>query len=76
VSLPPINTLIEHLQQLTIDCDKETISMENQTRKIKDSMNVDLTKSPLAWKFILSFFLRIPIVFVTLKGFLFSERFS
>ncbi len=41
--------------ELTIDCDKQTISIENQKRKIKDSMNVDLTKSPLPWKFIVIF---------------------
>jgi hypothetical protein len=28
--------------ELTIDCDQQTISLENQTREGNDSMNVDL----------------------------------
>ncbi len=41
--------------QLTIDCDQQTISLENQTAEGKDSMKVDLEKSPLPWKFIVIF---------------------
>jgi hypothetical protein len=41
--------------ELTIHCDQRTISIENQTREGKDSMEVDLEKSPLPWKFIVVF---------------------
>jgi hypothetical protein len=44
--------------ELTIDCDQRTISIENQTRQVQDSMNVDLEKSPFPWKFIVIFFTR------------------
>jgi hypothetical protein len=44
--------------ELMIDCDNQTISIENQTRQGKDSMKVDLTNSPLPWKFIVIFFTR------------------
>lgn len=44
--------------ELTIDCDKQLITMENQTEHKKDSMKVDLNKCPLPWKFIVIFFTR------------------
>jgi len=46
----------EDILELTIDCDKQTINMENQTGQGNDSMVVDLKKSPLPWKFIVIFF--------------------
>ena len=44
--------------ELTIDCDQRTISIENQTKQEHDSINVDLEKCPLPWKFIVIFFTR------------------
>ena len=38
--------------ELNIDCDEQTISIENQTGEGKDSMRVDLDNSSLPWKFI------------------------
>jgi len=41
--------------ELTIDCDQRTISIKNETKKGRSSMNVDLKNSPLPWKFIVIF---------------------
>jgi hypothetical protein len=49
---------IGDILQLTIDCDQRMISIQNQTREGKDSMNVDLEKCPFPWKFIVIFFTR------------------
>ncbi|UJR18022.1 hypothetical protein I4U23_004923 [Adineta vaga] len=41
--------------ELTIDCDQQSISIQNETRKGSNSMKVDLKNSPLPWKFITIF---------------------